>query len=424
MGVGGVAGLEQAAQIRADTRAARGFMMEFMVCPHVPGAARIDNGVGVRALLGDENSMRVLSRIQRCSLAATLWLCGCSQLTITRINSAEAKPNNVWVFFTVQHGEEPVAGLRAEDFEIYEDDQLVSKFESQQTIQNPEVAAVMYTLLLLDMSGSVTESGQADALIDAARAFVDKVETSQKVGVYAFDGDKDIKSVVRFTEAKGSMEGGLEGLRQYRAKDPSTNLHGAVVQGLDTLDEALQDDKRPLKFGTLVVFSDGTDRAARVSRDEMQAAIADPKYDAFELYAIGVGAEMEEGVLSEIGIDGTEMAHDGAGVSEAFGKVAQRISDQAKRFYLLSYCSPAREGTHQVRIATEARNERGRTRGHGELEYEFDAKGFGPPPACDPQRNPTFRLDRNLQPLPSDTDARSDGNAKASASVSVRADAP
>ncbi|MCY1011555.1 hypothetical protein OV079_39535 [Nannocystis pusilla] len=88
----------------------------------------------------------------------------CTSLTLTRLNSAQKKPNNVWVFFTVEQNEEPVAGLQAEDFQIYEDGDLVSTYESKQVIQNPEVAAVMYTMLLLDVSGSVSESGSADQL--------------------------------------------------------------------------------------------------------------------------------------------------------------------------------------------------------------------------------------------------------------------
>jgi hypothetical protein len=195
-------------------------------------------------------------------LVALTLVAGCGGgLTVTRVNSAQRKPNNVWVFFTVDKGrKDPVAGLTADDFAIYEDDGLVSKFESKQTIQNPEVAAVMYTLLLVDMSGSVTESGQADALVDAAKSFTDQVGKHQKVGVYAFDGEEKLHSVVPFTEAKGSVEGGLDGLRKYKAKDPSTNLHGAVVEALHELKSSLDKEKKPLKFGTLVVFTDGTDR--------------------------------------------------------------------------------------------------------------------------------------------------------------------
>jgi hypothetical protein len=328
---------------------------------------------------------------------ALLLFAGCaSSLQVSRINSAEDKPNNVWVFFTVEKGEEPVDGLAAKDFDIYEDDQLVSEFESKQVIQNPEVAAVMYTMLLLDVSGSVTESGQSDALVDAAQSFSERVGKSQKVGVYAFDGEEKLHSVVPFTEAKGSLQGGLEGLRSYQPKDPSTNLHGAVVAGLAKLKEELDKDSRPLKFGTLVVFSDGTDRAARVTREEMLQEMDKQEYEHYDMFAIGLGAEMEQANLEEVGRDGTELATDKAKVQEAFDHVAQRIEAHMKRFYLLSYCSPARKGSHEVRIVAKAKGDNG---GQGSLEYNFTADGFGPPPACDPERKPSFDLkDTTVKP--------------------------
>src|SRR5690348_18248996 len=117
-------------------------------------------------------------------LACTLALSGCGGLDLKRVNSAQEKPNNVWVFFNVKDGKEGVGNLKAEDFTIYEDGRGVSKDESKQEILNPEVAAVMYTMLLMDMSGSVSSSGQADKLVDAAKSFSDRVGKSQKVGVY------------------------------------------------------------------------------------------------------------------------------------------------------------------------------------------------------------------------------------------------
>ncbi len=367
------------------------------------------------------------------SLALALSLAtGCAgNLEVTRINSDQAKPNNVWVFFTVEKSGEPVAGLTADDFEIYEDDSLVSKYESQQVIQNPEVAAVMYTLLLLDMSGSVTESGQSDLLADAATVFSERVGKTQKVGVYAFDGAEKIHSVTPFTEAQGSVEGGIDGLRSYKAKDPSTNLNGAVGLALEELKEALDKDKRPLKFGTLVVFTDGTDRAGRVSREEMLETLGNDEYGRYEVYALGVGAELEEKQLSEIGRDGTELASDPGKVREAFEKVAAKIEAHTKRLYLLSYCTPARKNSHSVRIEAHTRDAKGRKNGSGALDYEFDATKFGPPPACDPNRAPKFSLER-VDPPPgaeptkrgrsrSRSSARSPGSSSASGSASVRA---
>jgi len=328
--------------------------------------------------------------VLRCAVLAgvVLGIAGCGGgLQVARVKSDQQKPNNVWVFFTVEKGKEPVPGIGAGDFEIYEDDQLVSKFESKQTIQNPEVAAVMYTLLLLDMSGSITESGQAGQLVDAAGQFTDRVGKTQKVGVYAFDGSEKIHPVVPFTETPGSVAGGLEGLRTFKPKDPSTNLNGAVVQGLETLKKALDADRRPLKFGTLVVFTDGTDRAARVPHKDVVDEIRKKDYENYEIFGIGVGAELDKGELGDIGRDGTELATDRAKVTEAFGKIAGQIEAHTHRFYLLSYCTPSRNGDHKVRIVAKSKN------GSGSLEYGFSASGFGPPPDCDPERKPAFTLD-------------------------------
>jgi hypothetical protein len=353
---------------------------------------------------------------------ATLTGCG-GGLSVTRVNSAQRKPNNVWVFFTVDKGrKDPVGGLTAEDFAIYEDGGLVSKFESKQTIQNPEVAVAMYTLLLVDMSGSVTESGQADALVDAAKSFTDQVEKHQKVGVYAFDGEEKLHSVVPFTEAQGSVQGGLDGLRKYKAKDPSTNLHGAVVEALRELRASLGKEKKPLKFGTLVVFTDGTDRAARMSREDMKREVSDDKYQNYEMFAIGVGAEIEKAHLEDIGKDGTELASDQAKVKDAFDKMAVKIEAHTKRFYLLSYCTPARKGEHLVRIEANRKD----PRESGSLEYKFIADGFGPPPDCDPNAPPTFDMRAVTDPIAAgagDVKAGVNLNAGVSAGASVKAGA-
>jgi hypothetical protein len=262
----------------------------------------------------------------------------------------------------------------------------------------------------MDMSGSITESGQADALVDAAKAFSDRVGKSQKVGVYVFDGEEKIHSVTPFTEAKGSVEGGLEGLRTRKPKDPSTNLNGAVVEGLRELKKSLDKDRKPLKFGTLVVFTDGTDRAARVSKDQMIEEIDKDEYEDYELYAVGVGAELQAGYLKDIGRDGTELASDTTKVREAFDKMAARIEAHMKRFYLLSYCTPARKGEHEVTIEAHRKE----PSASGALEYKFNADGFGPPPECDPNTPPAFDL---KAPPPTE----GGGNAGAGASVKAEA---
>ena len=78
-------------------------------------------------------------------LAALLVAAGCGGnpgLQLTMVDSSVRKPSNVAVYFSVDTSEgEPVAGLTAESFRIYEDGNLVSQHESKQTILNPEIAA-------------------------------------------------------------------------------------------------------------------------------------------------------------------------------------------------------------------------------------------------------------------------------------------
>ncbi len=310
-----------------------------------------------------------------------LLLASCVGLRVVVVDSAFHTPSNVAVYFTVDTATgEPVGGLTATDFRIYEDGALVSEAESDQTIINPEVAAEHYTLLLVDMSGSVVESDGVPLLQAAATELVSQVEgSSQRVAVFAFDGEEEIHQIVGFSA--GGAAGGVARLGGFRPRDPSTNLHGAVVAGLAELDEAMEGSRTPLHFGTLVVFSDGSDRAARVTRRDMNRAIDASPYDVF---AIGVGSEIDEGTLGDVGRDGYVLVEDAAAITAAFRRVGERITRMTQRFYLLSYCSPARAGTHRVTV--EAVTEEAR----GSATYEFDATGFGP--NCNPASPPPFAI--------------------------------
>src|SRR5258708_4751612 len=116
-------------------------------------------------------------------VACALCACG-SSLKLTLIDGAARRPSNVAVYFTVdKNNGDPVPGLTAEQFKIYEDDQPVSVLESKQTILNPEVAASHYTLLLVDMSGSVSGSGDLPVIVQSAQAFAERVQKFQKIAV-------------------------------------------------------------------------------------------------------------------------------------------------------------------------------------------------------------------------------------------------
>jgi len=318
---------------------------------------------------------------------AIVLLAGCMDgLRLVRIDSSAKRPSNVAVYFTVDTSDgRPVPGLASDKFAIYEDGSKVSEFESKQTILNPKVAAAHDTLLLIDMSGSVVESKKVDDVVAAATQFTQRVEKFQKVGVYAFDGSPELYPIVPFTESESAATGGVTRLKAFKPKDPSTNLNGAVVEALKVLKRTLDQETKPLRFGTLVVFTDGTDRAARVSKHDLDSALGAPEYAPFDIFAIGVGAEMNDSHLEDIGRTGTIKEADQANMGRAFDQIGARIEGMSARYYLLSYCTPSRAGEHEVRI--EAHGDRDLK---GSLTYKFVADGFGP--TCDPNTPPSFDL--------------------------------
>jgi hypothetical protein len=350
---------------------------------------------------------------------------GCAGLQLTTIKATQQKPSNVAVYFKVEDSAgTPLGGLSKDSFRIYEDDQLVSQFESKQTILNPEVAAVHYTLLLVDMSGSVSESGTGDTLVQAVSTFTDRIEQQQKVGIYAFDGSPDLTPISPFSDQPGSAKAGVQVLSTFKPKDPSTNLNGAVVRALDELDTALGKATQPLKFGTLVVFTDGTDRANRVPAADMQQHIKEKPFDVF---AIGLGAEIQPDQLASIGKSGTAMAADKNAVVKAFDEIGAKVDARTKSYYLLSYCSPSRAGKHEVRVEAFVKNSPNDSEQIGSLKDEFDATGFAP--GCDPNAPPSFDVTRGdllAPPPPPDKAKKADLHVtvKASVSTTTKASSP
>ncbi len=322
-------------------------------------------------------SFRALSLIASLIAFATL---GCEGLRLHLVNASVQKPSNVALYFTVDTSAgEPVPGMTADQFRIYEDGRLISIFESQQTILNPEVATVRYTLLLLDMSRSVTESGQVPLIQEAVSAFIQGVGEQEKVAIYAFDGRAEIQPIAKFGTGANQLSGRNERLSSFRTQDPSTNLNGAIVEAVKVLDEAKESSEVPLRFGTLVVFTDGTDRAHRAT--SRQAIDAVEKSDV-GIYVIGIGGEVDQDEMLNIGRDGYMHVGNREAVVDAFQQVGERIHKLGSRFYLLSYCSPSRAGQHQLEVEAFIGEEQGRT------YYEFDAEGFEPD--CDPNTPPSF----------------------------------
>ncbi len=332
-----------------------------------------------------------LPQLLALSIASLGPMTGCLPgLSVVPLQSASGKPANVAVYMKVETNDgKPVPDLNASHFTIFEDGTRLSRADTKQTILSPSVGAARDTLLLIDVSGTTVGAKEVGDVIKAASAFTERVQRSQSVAVYTFDGSPDLNAVVPF--ASQDAASASEHASAFKPKDPKTSLDAAVIDALRILRGALTADPRTLKFGTLVVFTDGTNRGTLSSAADLRTAMASPDDAKIDVFAVGIGGDVDATHLAEIGRSGTITEADPANMTKAFDSVAAKVVTATGRYYLLSYCSPAREGSHEVRI--EAHSHDGLI---GDLTYRFSADGFGP--GCDPTVPTGFEAPRAEPP--------------------------
>lgn len=309
--------------------------------------------------------------------------CG-SSLELTRWAAAARPSGNVTVFFTVDDAAgRPVTDLRPQDLALYEDGKQLSATESRQTMVPPSQLAAHDVLLVLDMSTSARASDQQAAITLAVRDFVARVGAKQRVAVYAFDGGRSVYELLPFGSAGDAAARVVERLHAFEMRDPSTNLHGAVLQTLGLLDASLRASRSVLRFGTLVVFTEGTDRGNRVPYQQVIDAVeASPD----KVYTLGMGREVDDSALARIGKTGYLRVEDSVTLAVAFRELADQLTADVGRQYVVSYCSAAGAGEHALTL--EAR----RHGSAGQLSYEFqnESGGAAPAPACDAESPQAF----------------------------------
>jgi hypothetical protein len=321
------------------------------------------------AMISSRGSMR---RWFVCLTAALFFAIGCGGLSVTKVGSVQAKPSNVGIFLAVENDGQPVTGLTADDFTIYEDGLPVPKADTRVVLHDPSGSSARYTLVLVDRSAAGVAAIPSDTLMTDVGDLVARLEKVGRVGVYAFDGDDRIHPILPFSAARDEAAGKgdkpeardkasdywLDRLGRFAPKDPSSNLHGATILALKELKRALERDRLAIRFGSLVVLASGPDRAGRRTRDEVKRELSDDAHARTDVYALGAGPHAAEADLRDIGRTGTHLQGPGLGLQAALDKAASAIELRSKRYYVLSYCTPSRKGARNI-----PRPRRGRSAG-------------------------------------------------------------
>ena len=107
------------------------------------------------------------------------------------------------------------------------------------------------------------------------------------------------------------------------------------------------------------------------TQQEAQAAVNNAS-ENISFFTIGLGDEIDENTLSQIGTSGSVFATDSSELETVFNQVSNNVANQANSFYLFEYCSPKRDGSGINNLVIQAlSNDR-----TGVVEASFDATGF------------------------------------------------
>ncbi len=318
---------------------------------------------------------------------------GFGGLEVESAGLSAQRPSNVAVYLWAANDGEPLADLVETNFRLYENEQQLDPATVGLTILPRDLAAVHHTLLLVDMSGDSDDA--RERIAKGTAAFVQQVRRLQGVTVYAFDGGDKIQLIGDFPQQPdGSALDPIPALESYKPRDPSRDLYGSVVQALDQLDARLMRTQKPLRIGTLLVFTRGPDLAARVTEDQLWNTLDTTRH---QVMAMGVG-EDDQPHLDVIGRSGILRAQSVDAIPIAFEDAAMKVRAALERYYLISYCSPSRAGVRALRVEVSITDREGQEV-VGDVQLEFNADGFGP--GCDPKAPPRFVIQAPVSPDPS-----------------------
>jgi hypothetical protein len=309
--------------------------------------------------------------------------CEAYGVQIKPLATSVERPSNVAVYLQASASGAPLDRLALGNFQIYEDGQRLDPSQISLTLLPDAVATAHRALLLLDLTAA-RSAADRQTLSQAAAGFVRSVERTQPVSVFAFDGGANIYPVGDFAEnPKGDAPQKLDKLDKLASSDPSRNLYGAMLQALARLDATLASNPKPVRVGTLVVFTGGPDLAKRAGWSALQAAL-DHTRDS----VIAVGMDERTGLpLGELGPDGAIPMTSLVASGQALGLAAARVAALDQSRYLLAYCSPARDGVRNVRVEIDIADANGMKKS-GDTSLRFSADGFAP--GCNSSEPPRF----------------------------------
>jgi hypothetical protein len=324
------------------------------------------------------------------ALAALAALNGCGlggRVNVEPVAVSAQKPGNVALYVSVsQHGA-ALIGLDKQAFKVFENGVELDNDQIKLTLLPTASSAARRVALLVDMSKTLSPD-ERKSMADALRPFLIKLRQRQGVSLYAFDGTEKAHLIADYARdarpEPDEKDTSLDRLLSFSRRDSSSSLYTALMDSAQKLGTELSAEGRPIQSGTVVVVALNPDLTGRVDDRKVRDFVEDSPYHYFLLT---VGPWATSGDISFIGKNGEARAASINTMSTPLDSVAGAVDDDYSRNYLVSYCSPSRAGTRELRLEVTTHDDQGKP-SVGSYETEFDASGFGP--GCSPQETPHF----------------------------------
>jgi len=278
-------------------------------------------------------------------------------------------------------GDFPLSGLMDDSFyKMYENDRREE--ESKIRIAQDTKNVSNQILLLLDFSGSIVKdcaeenatsssSNLCYQIVQSSEKFIDKVIASnQTIAIYYFNSQQKIMPLFGTpTDDSAVLKTALNKLydNSWRADNlegfEGTNLYGAIENATEVACQWFQDcevgkatatsatNKQNYDFATIVTFTDGRHNTNSDTAASLLPTLALYKRNYY--YTIGLGNDVNDDVLKEIGKDGYFKASQTDQLDEEFDKLGEQLSSFSNSFYRLDYCPAQQGGMLDLRIDVE-----------------------------------------------------------------------
>jgi VWFA-related protein len=272
-----------------------------------------------------------------------------SNVLITQVDTTQFPRITVYVSVTDAAGE-PIA-INPALITLSENGSAVPVDEVRALGEGEVVTSALATLLVLDVSGSMNQSGKLEGAKAAARAYVEQLQPGDQAGVLAFN--TSARLLQPLTADREALLQAIDGLRAGE----DTAMYDALGEAVGIL-QPFSGRK------AIIVLTDGMDNRSQLGPDEVLAQIGP---GGLSISTIGLGDPAVQGVsLSGLDEAGLRSLATNAGGSYAFAEDPASLKSVYERYgralhseYALTYTTAAklRDGLNRslsVRLAGAA----------------------------------------------------------------------